>query len=230
MRSCSAAWRRSSAIRACSACWAAIRSCSARKAAWRWASACWATTRSCSACKAACRWASACCCACSAACRCASACFWASCCWSAWDKFSCWDASSAASWARRSRSARWISRIVSLCFATTAFVTVVFDTVNGAMDSCWITTGVRCTCVVCTCCLPSTGFSTVMGSVFRCTFIKLCIANVGSMTVFVSLLTTYWGWVWTCCWDCIGTTCCGTDCNGVTCWVCTGLTVAGCIT
>ena len=51
----------------------------------------------------------------------------------------------------------------------------------------------RCTCVVCICCLPSTCFSTRTGSVLRCTLIRLCIAKVGSITVFVSLLTTYCG-------------------------------------
>ena len=70
---------------------------------------------------------------------------------------------------------------------------VVLATTNGVVDCSCTIIGVRCTCVVCICCLPSTCFCTVTGSVLRCTLIKLCIANVGSIIVFVCLLTTYCG-------------------------------------
>ena len=70
---------------------------------------------------------------------------------------------------------------------------VVLATTNGVVDCSCTMIGVRCTCVVCICCLPSTCFCTVTGSVLRCTLIKLCIANVGSIIVFVCLLTTYCG-------------------------------------
>ena len=83
--------------------------------------------------------------------------------------------------------------MVSVRFAITDLVVVVLATTIGVVDCSCITIGVRCTCVVCVCCLPSTCFCTVTGSVLRCTLIKLCIANVGSITVLFCLLTTYCG-------------------------------------
>ena len=83
--------------------------------------------------------------------------------------------------------------MVSVRFAITDLVVVVLATTIGVVDCSCITIGVRCTCVICVCCLPSTCFCTVTGSVLRCTLIKLCIANVGSITVLFCLLTTYCG-------------------------------------
>ena len=83
--------------------------------------------------------------------------------------------------------------MVSVRLAITDLVVVVLATTNGVVDCSCTMIGVRCTCVVCICCLPSTCFCTVTGSVLRCTLIKLCIANVGSIIVFVCLLTTYCG-------------------------------------
>ena len=83
--------------------------------------------------------------------------------------------------------------MVSVRLAITDLVVVVLATTNGVVDCSCTMIGVRCTCIVCICCLPSTCFCTVTGSVLRCTLIKLCIANVGSIIVFVCLLTTYCG-------------------------------------